>query len=49
VAAARERELGQLLDSLPPDRREAIIVALRQLVQAAGDGYGVPAERTVPL
>jgi len=49
VAAARERELGRLLDSLPPDRREAIIVALRQLVQAAGEGYGVPAERAVPL
>ena len=49
VTAARERELGRLLDSLPPDRRAAIIAALRQLVQAAGDGYGVPAERTVPL
>ena len=49
VAAARERELRRLLDSLPPDSRQVIASALRQLVQAAGGGYGVAAGRAVPL
>ena len=49
VAAARVRDLRRLLESLPPDSRQAITSALRLLVQAAGDMYGVPAERTVPL
>ena len=49
VAAARERELRRLLDALPPDSRQVITSALRQLVRAAGDGYGVPAGRAAPL
>ncbi len=49
VAAARERELRRLLDALPPDSRQAVTSALRQLVRASGDGLGVAAERAVPL
>ena len=49
VAAARERELRRLLDALPPDSRQAVTSALRQLVRAAGGGYGVAAERAAPL
>ncbi len=49
VAAARERELGRLLDRCRRTAARRSPSALRQLVQAAGDGYGVPAGRTAPL
>jgi DNA-binding MarR family transcriptional regulator len=49
VAAERERELRRLLASLPLGSRQVIASALRQLVQAAGDGYGVAAGRAVAL
>ena len=49
VAAARERELQRLLAAVSPGSRRGIASALRELVQAAGDGYGLAAARAVPL
>jgi len=49
VAAARERELQRLLEAVSPGSQRVIASALRELVQAAGDGYGVAAARAVPL
>jgi DNA-binding MarR family transcriptional regulator len=45
VAARRDRELSRIVDMLPPASRPVVTSALRQLVDAAGDGYGMA---TVP-
>jgi DNA-binding MarR family transcriptional regulator len=49
VATGRERELRRLLELLSPASRRSITAALRDLVRAAGEGYGVPAGRALPL
>jgi DNA-binding MarR family transcriptional regulator len=49
VSAVRDQELRRLLDLLPPGCRSVITQALRQLVAAAGEGYGVAAPREMPL
>jgi DNA-binding MarR family transcriptional regulator len=41
VAARRRRELSRIVDTLPPASRTQVTSVLRQLVEAAGDGYGV--------
>jgi DNA-binding MarR family transcriptional regulator len=43
VAARRHRELSRIVDMLPPASRPLVTSALRQLVDAAGDGYGLAA------
>jgi DNA-binding MarR family transcriptional regulator len=43
VAARRDHELIRIVDMLPPASRPLVTRALRQLVDAAGDGYGVAA------
>jgi len=45
----RHRELSRFLSSLTPADREAATRALRQLVAAAGEGYGPVRLRLVPL
>jgi DNA-binding MarR family transcriptional regulator len=45
VAARRDRELSRIVDMLPPASRPVVTSALRQLVDAAGDSYGMA---TVP-
>jgi DNA-binding MarR family transcriptional regulator len=48
VAARRRRELSRIMDTLPPASRTQVTSVLRQLVDAAGDGYGL-AVPPVPL
>jgi DNA-binding MarR family transcriptional regulator len=43
VAARRGWELSRIVNMLPPGSRAVVTSALRQLVEAAGDGYGSPA------
>jgi hypothetical protein len=44
AAAWREQELARILEQLPPGGRVQVTAALRQLVDAAGEGYGtIPA------
>jgi DNA-binding MarR family transcriptional regulator len=52
VAAAdgwRRRELARVMARLASPEREALTAALRLLVDAAGDDYGVTASRPAPL
>jgi DNA-binding MarR family transcriptional regulator len=49
VAAWRKRELSRILRVLEPGDRAVLTGALRQLVAAAGDGYGTLPHNPVPL
>jgi DNA-binding MarR family transcriptional regulator len=52
VAAAeawRRRELARIMGRLSPGDQAAVTAALRLLVDAAGDDYGVTAYGLVPL
>jgi DNA-binding MarR family transcriptional regulator len=49
VAAWRRRELARILGRLAPADRSAATAALRLLIEAAGEGYGIPARSAVPL
>lgn len=40
VESRRERELGRIVSQLPPADQARLTAALRQLVAAAGEGYG---------
>ena len=40
VAAWRQRELARILHPIPPAGRVQVTAALRQLVEAAGEGFG---------
>jgi DNA-binding MarR family transcriptional regulator len=45
----RQRELARMIGGLPPATRPVLATALRQLVESAGEGYGLPAAWPVPL
>jgi hypothetical protein len=49
VGAWRQRELARMIGGLPPATRAALVTGLRQLVETAGEGYGLPAAWPVPL
>jgi DNA-binding MarR family transcriptional regulator len=52
VAAAnawRQRELAKIIGRLPPAEQDAVTAALGLLVAAAGEDYGLTAQRPVPL
>ena len=52
VAAAsawRRQELARIMARLAPPEQEAVTAALSLLLQAAGDDYGVAAQRPFPL
>jgi DNA-binding MarR family transcriptional regulator len=45
----RRRELTRILGQLAPGDRDTLTAALRQLIEAAGEGYGAVREGPVPL
>jgi DNA-binding MarR family transcriptional regulator len=49
VAAWREQELARILQRLPAGERLRVTAALRQLVEAAGEGYGMISRGLVPV
>jgi hypothetical protein len=49
AAAWREQELARILEQLPPAGRVQVTAALRQLVDAAGEGYGTISRSLVPV
>ena len=49
VAAWRQQELARILHQLPPTARVQVTTALRQLVEAAGEGYGLISRSLVPV
>ena len=49
VTAWREQELARILGQLPPAGRVQVTAALRQLVDAAGEGYGTISRSLVPV
>ena len=49
VAAWREQELARILGQLPLAGRVQVTTALRQLVDAAGEGYGTVSRSLVPV
>ena len=49
VAAWREQELARILGQLQPAGRVQVTAALRQLVDAAGEGYGTISRSLVPV
>ena len=49
VAAWREQELARILQQIPPAKRIQVTDALRQLVEAAGEGYGLISRSLVPV
>jgi DNA-binding MarR family transcriptional regulator len=49
VAGWRKQELGRILGQLTPADRARITAALSQLVDAAGEGYGMVSRRLVPV
>ena len=49
AAAWREQELARILRQLPPAGRRQVTTALRQLVEAAGEGYGTISRRLIPV
>jgi len=49
VAAWRERELARIFRQLPPAGQTQAIRALRQLIAAAGEGYGTISRGLVPV
>jgi DNA-binding MarR family transcriptional regulator len=49
VAAWREQELARIFRQLPPASRAQVTTMLRQLVEAAGEGYGTISRSLVPV
>ena len=49
VAAWREQELARIFRRLPPAGRAQVTRGLRQLVEAAGEGYGMISRGLVPV
>jgi len=49
VATWRQQELARMLTRLPAEQREGVAAALRHLVAAAGDGYGMASRTVVPV
>ena len=49
VAAWREQELARIYRQLPPAGQAQVTRALRQLVDAAGEGYGTISRGLVPV
>jgi DNA-binding MarR family transcriptional regulator len=49
VAAWREQELARIFRQLPPAERAQVTTVLRQLVDAAGQGYGAVCRSLVPV
>ncbi|HTT55180.1 MAG TPA: MarR family transcriptional regulator [Streptosporangiaceae bacterium] len=49
VAAWRTRELARIFRQLPPAARNQVTAVLRQLVAAAGEGYGTISRSLVPV
>ena len=49
VAAWREQELARIFHQLPPTARAEVATALRQLAEAAGEGYGTISRGLVPV
>lgn len=49
VASWREQELARILQQLPSAKRVQVTNALRQLVEAAGEGYGLISRSLVPV
>jgi DNA-binding MarR family transcriptional regulator len=49
VAAWRERELARILHQIRPAGRAQVTAVLRQLVDAAGEGYGTISRSLVPV
>lgn len=49
VAAWRQQELARILRQLPPDSRARVTILLRELVEAAGEGYGNISHALVPV
>lgn len=49
VAAWRQQELSRILQQLPPAARRQLTTALRQLIEAAGEGYGTISRSLVPV
>ena len=49
AATWREQELARILRRLPPAGRRQVTTALRQLVEAAGEGYGTISRGLVPV
>jgi DNA-binding MarR family transcriptional regulator len=47
--AWRQRELARIIGRLLPAEQDAVAAALGLLVAAAGDDYGITAQRPVPL
>jgi DNA-binding MarR family transcriptional regulator len=49
AAAWREQELARILQQIPSAKRAQVTNALRQLVEAAGEGYGLISRSLVPV
>ena len=49
VATWRERELARIFRQLPPAEQAQVIRTLRQLIAAAGEGYGTISRGLVPV
>jgi DNA-binding MarR family transcriptional regulator len=49
VAVWREQELARILQQIPAAKRIQLTDALRQLVEAAGEGYGLISRSLVPV
>jgi len=49
VAAWREQELTRIFRQLPPATRAQVTTVLRQLAEAAGEGYGMISRSLVPV
>lgn len=49
VVEWRRRELTRILGQLAPADRDTLTAALRQLIEAAGEGYGAIRQGPVPL
>lgn len=49
VAAWRDQELARILQQIPSAKRVQVTGALRQLVEAAGEGYGLISRSLVPV
>lgn len=49
VVEWRRRELTRILGQLAPADRDTLTAALRQLIEAAGEGYGATRQGPVPL
>ncbi|HEY1322528.1 MAG TPA: MarR family transcriptional regulator [Streptosporangiaceae bacterium] len=49
VVQWRRRELTRILGRLAPEDRDTLTASLRQLIEAAGEGYGTMPQGPVPL